>query len=201
MRVVIERSEGPWEVEVAGASANCLAVLLLAWEQDPTLGFRFGCRDARCGTCTVEIDGRPRLACRDRVRDGSVIGPLSTLPVLRDLIVDRHGLPARVAGALPPPRSAGPAARTERQEWLDRCIDCLACLDGCPLHEAGRGDPLSLLTLRRVVDDPQVAETDRHSAQARAEDLGVLEVCPSCEGCRCGVGIPLVREVIRPFRG
>ena len=36
-------------------------------EQDATLSFRYGCREAVCGSCGMIINGRPELACRTMV--------------------------------------------------------------------------------------------------------------------------------------
>ncbi|MDE0812345.1 MAG: 2Fe-2S iron-sulfur cluster-binding protein, partial [Alphaproteobacteria bacterium] len=42
----------------------------------PDLAFRYGCRARNCGVCTVDINGRPRVACRARVREGDHISPV-----------------------------------------------------------------------------------------------------------------------------
>ena len=46
-----------------------LDVLLQAQEEKiDDLSFRYGCRARNCGVCTVNINGKPRLACRARVK-------------------------------------------------------------------------------------------------------------------------------------
>ena len=61
-------------------------------QQDPSLAFRYSCREAVCGSCSMVINGRIALACRTQVRDlGSeevVIEPLPNLEIQKDLIVD-----------------------------------------------------------------------------------------------------------------
>ena len=47
-------------------------------EKIDDLSFRYGCRARNCGVCTVDINGKPRLACRARVKEGDTISPLST---------------------------------------------------------------------------------------------------------------------------
>ena len=39
----------------------------------PDLAFRYGCRARNCGVCTIDINDRPRVACRARVKDGDKI--------------------------------------------------------------------------------------------------------------------------------
>ena len=53
----------------------------------PDLAFRYGCRARNCGVCTIDINDRPRVACRARVKDGDKLSAIATLPVLSDLVV------------------------------------------------------------------------------------------------------------------
>ena len=91
-------STGVIEVGVV-EPAVILDVLLAVQRIDPTLGFRYSCRVAMCGTCAVRVDGRPVLACQTRVpqADKLVIEPLAGLPVVRDLIVDSTPFWSRLA--------------------------------------------------------------------------------------------------------
>ena len=46
-----------------------LDVLLQAQQESlDDLSFRYGCRARNCGVCTIDINGKPRLACRARVK-------------------------------------------------------------------------------------------------------------------------------------
>ena len=70
-----------------------LDVLVQAQETSiPDLAFRYGCRARNCGVCTIDINDKPRIACRSRVRDGDKLSSLATLPVLSDLVVRRDGI-------------------------------------------------------------------------------------------------------------
>ena len=67
------------------------ALLAIQREVDPTLAFRFSCRVAMCGTCTVRMNGRAVLACQAEIPEGGGpvhVEPLAGLPALRDLVVD-----------------------------------------------------------------------------------------------------------------
>ncbi len=181
----------------------------------PDLAFRYGCRARNCGVCTVDVNGRPRIACRARVRDGDRIEPMATLPVLADLVVRRDGIARQLQG-----RAAADhrdpdinAEAPEAYHDLTACIECYACLDGCPMHArnfadgaddaaapdpaAGYrwGNPFSLLKLQRLRLDPCVTEDGRRAALDAAIDLG-LDACVGCKGCKCGVGIDLKGGVV-----
>lgn len=190
MRFVVLRSEGPVELELPDEETTVLQGLLDAQDQVPDLAFRWGCRNERCGTCTVEVNGRRRLGCRDPLRDGDVVGPLSGLPVVKDLVVDRRAV-SRQLPRVPVRPASGPAAGA----WasLGRCIDCLACVADCPLHLADRGSPVTFLKLQRA------ALEGAEEAVPVAVELGLLDACAGCRGCRCSVGIRLVAEVIDPL--
>ena len=185
-------------------SPTALDVLLEAQGEAPDLAFRYGCRNELCGVCTVEVNGKPRLACRQRVRDGDTVAPLSTLPAVRDLVVRRDAVNRQLARRLPV--LADSAQTSETVNDLNRCIECYACLDGCPMHEENdmsaeeypRGNPFALLKIQRVRVHPSATDADRANALELAEELG-LEVCDGCPGCRCGVGINLGKQVIGPL--
>jgi len=205
-----------------GEQPTALDVLIRAREEAfHDLAFRYGCRNRKCGLCTLEINGKPRLACKTKVRDGDRLGPLQGLPVIRDLVVDRTGINGQLAGRI--------GGDHRRSSWeplvpggifvsLSGCIACYACLKGCPLHEMNLGafhrprdfetpketvvyaygNPYTFLRLRRIVEDNERDQKTRDQALSTALSLG-LETCRECLGCRCQMGIPLIREVIEPL--
>ncbi len=186
----------------------------------PDLAFRYGCRARNCGVCTVDINGKPRIACRARAREGDRISPVATLPVLSDLVVRRDGVARQMRGRL----SDGPHGNDlnvdapETYHDLTGCIECYACLTGCPMHARNFGgglpddlpegtempdpsdgyrwgNPFSLLKLQRMRLDPLTGEAGREAALQSAIDLG-LDACVGCPGCKCGVGINLKGDVV-----
>ena len=187
----------------------------------PELAFRFGCRARNCGVCTININGKPRIACRARVRDGDILSHMATLPVLADLVVRRDGIARQLRGRL---QSGGRRNQLNLEapkayHDLTACIECYACLDNCPMHarnfnndlptnthvhqlendEGYRwGNPFSLLKLQRLRLDPMSNELGRAKAVEHAVELG-LDACRNCPGCKCGVGIDLKGEVIKPL--
>ena len=62
-------------------------------EQMNDLAVRWNCKAGKCGSCSMEINGKPRLACMTRVstfEDGETvtITPLRAFPVIKDLVTD-----------------------------------------------------------------------------------------------------------------
>ena len=107
------------------------------------------CLEEVCGSCTMLINGRTRMACSALVdkllaEDGGEIElkPMSKFPVVRDLVVDRRRLfrsLERVQAWVPVDDSYdhGPGPRISPEEQQDayplsECISCGCCLEACP---------------------------------------------------------------------
>lgn len=199
-----------------GERPMALDVLLQAQATKlPDLSFRYGCRNRTCGLCTVDINGKPRIACRARVREGDKVSAMSTLPVVRDMVSTRDGIARQLRGRLPHTLRGNDLNVEAPSDYhaLTACIECYACLDHCPMHarnlnsngderdenDAYRwGSPFSLLKLQRIRLDPVASTSDKERALTAARDLG-LGICRDCPGCKCGVGIDLKRKVIQPL--
>ena len=180
----------------------------------PDLAFRYGCRARNCGVCTVDLNGQPRVACRARAREGDRISPVNTLPVLADLVVRRDGIARQMRSHLVRVASGNDLNQDPPEDYheLTACIECYACLQGCPLHARKfaeelevdtsdsytYGNPFSLLKLQLLRLDPVNTDADREKALAHAKELG-LNTCKGCSGCKCGVGINLMGKVVRPL--
>lgn len=200
-----------------------LDVLLQAQATEmPDLAFRYGCRARNCGVCTVDINGRPRIACRARIKEGDRISPMATLPALSDLVVRRDGVARQMRGRLATAGQGNDLNVEAPDDYhaLTGCIECYACLHECPMHarnfggglpedqpagdrpdpaEGYRyGNPFSLLKLQRIRIDPLTSEAGKAAALNNAIDLG-LDACVGCKGCKCGVGIDLMGKVVRPM--
>ncbi len=109
---------------------------------DGDLAVRWNCKAARCGSCSAEINGRPRLMCKTRVdqlADQDIyVYPMRTFPIIKDLVTDvsRNYDHARKIPAFTP-KQGDPSLWTIYQEDMDRvqefhkCIECFLCQDVC----------------------------------------------------------------------
>ena len=166
--------------------------------QDHTLAFRFACRNKICGLCAMEVNGIPCLACKVKLRGGMRLAPLSRLPVIRDLVVDRAMLLSRL-------QSAGiffdgdtesdlPVFESEKGARLRACTECMACLSACPKYGGENGafaGPFFLVKLAQLDEDPR----DTGDRKLQARQLGI-EACRGCMGgCRCLGGIDIYHAI------
>lgn len=121
------------------------ALLAIQREHDDSIGFRFSCRVAMCGTCTVRVNGRSALACQRLIEHHEEridVTPAAGMPVVRDLVVDtspfweqwRRVVPyvSPEDGQLDEPAQIPPdsAEREAIDPALD-CIQCGACYSSC----------------------------------------------------------------------
>jgi succinate dehydrogenase / fumarate reductase iron-sulfur subunit len=111
--------------------------------QAPDLACRWNCKAGKCGSCSVEINGKPRLACMTRMNslpEGEVkIQPIKTFPVIKDLVTDvswNYAQNRRITPLQPRARDADGNHRMYQQD-VDRiqefrkCIECFLCQDVC----------------------------------------------------------------------
>ncbi len=107
----------------------------------PDLAVRWNCKAGRCGSCSAEVNGRPRLTCRTRLdslplEKPVTVFPMKAFPVVKDLVTD-VSWNYRVNRKIPP-FSPRPGVEWKMyQEDLDRvqefrkCIECFLCQDVC----------------------------------------------------------------------
>jgi succinate dehydrogenase / fumarate reductase, iron-sulfur subunit len=115
--------------------------------QAADLACRWNCKAGKCGSCSAEINGKPRLMCMTRMDDtryitpGEVttILPMKTFPIMKDLVTD-VSWNYRVNKMIPPfkPQKPEPDGTWRMsQEEVDRiqeyrkCIECFLCQDVC----------------------------------------------------------------------
>src|SRR5438067_7218103 len=82
-----------FKVEVNEGEVVLDVIHRLQATQAPDLAVRWNCKAGKCGSCSMEINGRPRLACMTRMSvfapdEPITITPLRTFPVIRDLVTD-----------------------------------------------------------------------------------------------------------------
>ncbi len=121
------------------------AVHQIQAESAPDLACRWNCKAGKCGSCSAEINGKPRLMCMTRMDeiDTSVpvtILPMQTFPLIRDLVTDvswNYEVKKRIKKFRPrkPDNADGSwnmaQADVERVQEFRKCIECFLCQDVC----------------------------------------------------------------------
>src|ERR1700704_1618678 len=99
----------------------------IAETQAPDLAVRWNCKAGRCGSCSAEINGRPRLMCMTRMNTFAenevvTVTPMRTFPVIRDLVTDVefNYQKAREIPAFAPPVGVEPGDYRMQQVDVER---------------------------------------------------------------------------------
>lgn len=167
---------------------------------DSTLAFRYSCRFKNCGLCGVRVSGRSRLACLLPLEDEMTVEPLSNLPVIRDLVVDRRPLFDELRNLKLFPIAEGKVEKSQDDlsmyYKLASCLECLCCHSECTAVGDGEGfaGPFVMVKLAQLHFHPR----DGYDRQGQARELGV-ERCLNCRGCSCPYGIDISQDIIRPL--
>ena len=118
--------------QIQAADANDMAV-------------RWNCKAGKCGSCSAEVNGNPRLMCMTRLNsipfdEPVTIEPMRAFPVIRDLVTDVSWNYEVKKGIKPfkprPPDSADGTWRmnqadVDRIQEFRKCIECYLCQDVC----------------------------------------------------------------------
>ena len=133
-----------YTVEVSEGEVVLDAIHRLQATQAGDLAVRWNCKAGKCGSCSAEINGRPRLLCMTRLSDFDesetiTVTPMRAFPVIRDLVTD-VSYNYEKAQELPyvelPPRDADGKRRmmqedVERGQEFRKCIECFLCQNVC----------------------------------------------------------------------
>lgn len=189
--------------------------------QAPDLAVRWNCKAGKCGSCSAEINGRPRLMCMTRMStftpdDIITVTPMRTFPVIKDLVTDVsfNYEKAREVPSFTPPEGLRPGeyrmmqSDVSRSQEFRKCIECFLCQDVCHVvrdHEDNKKAYAGPRFLMRV------AELDMHPLDVAdrkdlaQEELGLglcnitkccTEVCPEHIKITDNALIPMKERVV-----
>ncbi len=161
------------------------------------LAVRWNCKAGKCGSCSVEINGKPRLSCMTRLNafepsETITVQPLRAFPVIKDLVTDvswNYQVNKQVTPFQPKPRDADGNYRM-MQEDVDRiqefrkCIECFLCQDVCHvLRNHGRQDafagPRFMIRLASLDMHP-LDTADRIPAVKETHGVGLCNITRCC---------------------
>jgi succinate dehydrogenase / fumarate reductase iron-sulfur subunit len=193
------------------------------------LAVRWNCKAGKCGSCSAEVNGQPRLMCMTRMAQfepGTPISvaPLKTFPIIRDLVTDvsfNFEVAKRIPALAPRAPDADGIYRmqqidVERSQEFRKCIECFLCQDVCHVirdHPENKADffgPRWFVRLAELEMHP-LDTADRTEFIRDAGGIGYCnitkcctEVCPEDIHITDNAIIPLKERVVDkyydPFR-
>ncbi|HYK59741.1 MAG TPA: succinate dehydrogenase/fumarate reductase iron-sulfur subunit [Bryobacteraceae bacterium] len=134
-----------YTTEISSGMVVLDAVHKIQAEQANDLAVRWNCKAGKCGSCSAEINGRPKLMCMTRLNtlplDQPVtVEPMKTFPLLKDLVTDvswNYRVKERIEYIKPRKPDAPDGTWRMYQSDVDRvqefrkCIECFLCQDVC----------------------------------------------------------------------
>jgi succinate dehydrogenase / fumarate reductase iron-sulfur subunit len=121
------------------------AVHQIQAQQANDLAVRWNCKAGKCGSCSAEINGKPKLMCMTRLNElpadePVTIEPMRAFPHVRDLVTDvswNFRVKPRIQKFTPRPPDAPDGTwrmqqrDVERVQEFRKCIECFLCQDVC----------------------------------------------------------------------
>lgn len=181
------------------------------------LAIRWNCKAGKCGSCSAEVNGYPRLMCMTRMsslpQDRPVkIEPMKSFPVIKDLVCDVSGnyeAKRRIKKFKPRKPDAADGTWRMQQEDVDRvqefrkCIECFLCQDVCHvlrehhLHENFIGP--SLLVYTAALEMHPLDIEDRTEDLRKHQGIGYCNITKCCTNV-CPEHITITDNAIIPLK-
>ena len=134
-----------YQTEVAEGMVVLDAMHDIQAKHAPDFACRWNCKAGKCGSCSAEVNGMPKLMCMSRLSDLPLdqpvtVEPIKAFPLLKDLITDvswNFAVKKRIKKFKPRAPDAPDGTWRMAQEDVDRvqefrkCIECFLCQDVC----------------------------------------------------------------------
>jgi succinate dehydrogenase / fumarate reductase iron-sulfur subunit len=206
-----------YSTEVAEGMVVLDAVHRIQATQANDLACRWNCKAGKCGSCSAEVNGQPRLMCMTRLNDLPLDKPVTVEPMkaftpLRDLVTD-VSWNFRVKKQIKPfkPRSPDAPDGTWRMAQADidrvqefrKCIECYLCQDVCHVlrehhyHDRFIG-PRFLVHVAALEMHP-LDTADRVPELKQAHGIGFCNITKCCTKV-CPENITITDNAIIPLK-
>jgi succinate dehydrogenase / fumarate reductase iron-sulfur subunit len=183
--------------------------------QAPDLACRWNCKAGKCGSCSAEINGKPRLMCMtrmDQLPEGPVtVAPMKAFPLIRDLVTDvsfnyekAKQVPAFSPAPPPPDGYRMAQIDIERGQEFRKCIECFMCQDVCHVirdHEDNKPNyagPRFFIRFAELEMHP-LDTNDRRELLREQEGIGLCNITKCCTEV-CPEHIKITDNAIIPLK-
>jgi succinate dehydrogenase / fumarate reductase, iron-sulfur subunit len=215
-----DRTSGKFEdypTEVSEGMVVLDAVHRIQAEQASDLAVRWNCKAGKCGSCSAEINGMPRLMCMTRLDELDLseivtLQPMHAFPMIKDLVTDvswNYEVKKKLKKFAPRAPDAPDGTWRMQQVDIDRvqefrkCIECFLCQDVCHVlrehdkHEEFIG-PRFFVYSAALEMHPLDTE-DRLDDLKRRDGIGYCNITKCCTKV-CPEGITITDNAIIPLK-
>jgi succinate dehydrogenase / fumarate reductase iron-sulfur subunit len=130
-----------YKVPIAPGMVVLDALHYIQGHLSPDLAVRWNCKAAKCGSCSAEVNGRPRLTCKTRMDslpagEPITVRPLKSFPVIKDLVTDvswNYKVNKKIPPFQPKPGTDWKFYQedADRVQEFRKCIECFLCQNVC----------------------------------------------------------------------
>lgn len=185
--------------------------------QATDLAVRWNCKAGKCGSCSAEVNGTPRLTCITRVDafppgEAITVAPMKTWPLIKDLVTDvsfNYEMERRIPPFKPrPPEADGTYRMTqediERGQEFRRCIECFLCQNVChvlrdhPENKANFFGPRFFVRVAELEMHP-LDTADRSELLREMAGIGYCNITKCCTEV-CPEDIHITDNAIIPLK-
>ena len=186
-------------------------------EQANDLAVRWNCKAGKCGSCSAEINGRPRLMCMTRMDTLPIdrpitLQPMHAFPMIKDLVTDvswNFRVKKQIKKFQPRKPDAPDGTWRMQQQDVDRvqefrkCIECFLCQDVCHVlrehnkHEEFIGPRFFVYSAALEMHPLDTA--DRLEDLKRTQGIGYCNITKCCTKV-CPEGITITDNAIIPLK-
>ena len=206
-----------YTAEVSEGMVVLDAVQQIQANQANDLACRWNCKAGKCGSCSAEVNGLPRLMCMARLSEIPLdqpitIEPMKAFPLVRDLATDvswNFRVKKKIKKFNPRPPDAPDGTWRMAQADIDRvqefrkCIECFLCQDVCHVlrehhkHEEFIG-PRFLVYIAALEMHPLDTE-NRLAELKQAHGIGYCNITKCCTKV-CPEDITITDNAIIPLK-
>jgi succinate dehydrogenase iron-sulfur subunit len=215
-----DRSGGEFReypTEVSEGMVVLDAIHQIQAEQANDLAVRWNCKAGKCGSCSAEINGMPKLMCMTRLSDLPLdepvtVEPMHAFPRLKDLVTDvswNFRVKMGIKPFKPRPPDAPDGTWRIAQKDVDRvqefrkCIECFLCQDVChvlrdhQLHEQFIGPRFFVYTA--ALEMHPLDTENRLDELQRTQGVGYCNITKCCTKV-CPENITITDNAIIPLK-
>ncbi len=206
-----------YTAEVSEGMVVLDAVHQIQATQANDLACRWNCKAGKCGSCSAEVNGKPKLMCMARVSDLDLtqkvtIEPMQAFPLMRDLVTDvswNYEVKKKIKKFKPRKPDAPDGTWRMAQEDIDRvqefrkCIECFLCQDVCHVlrdhqkHEEFIGPRFFVYTAALEMHPLDIE--DRLPELKKTQGLGYCNITKCCTKV-CPEHITITDNAIIPLK-
>ena len=215
-----EGADGRFETYSTSVSEGMVvldAIHQIQAESANDLAVRWNCKAGKCGSCSAEVNGMPKLMCMTRLSDLDLdepvtVEPMRAFPPIRDLVTDvswNFEVKKRITKFTPRPPDADDGTWRMAQTDVDRvqefrkCIECFLCQDVCHVirdhrkHDEFIGP--RFLTFAAALEMHPLDTVNRTKELKDLHGIGYCNITKCCTKV-CPEGITITDNAIIPLK-